>query len=35
MAKDDALRNPPGAEIVLPGIEDLRADRVSVNSPFR
>jgi hypothetical protein len=32
MAKDDALRNLPGAEIVLPGIEDLRADRVSLNS---
>lgn len=29
---DDALSRLPGAEIVLPGLDDLGAGRVSVNS---
>jgi hypothetical protein len=29
---DDALRSLPGAEIVLPGLDDLAAGRASVNA---
>jgi len=29
---DDALKRLPGAEIVLPGLEDLAAGRTSVNA---